>query len=260
MSEEKDVEKGFQLARSLKGWRAEVGMLAPTSWMYREYDLVAPEGIKFSSALLGCEGNTPEQLKEMAKTIEVEASKLNLGRKCDLICLGCTTGSLIGGPGYDQQLIERIEKASGSPATTTTTCVLEIFKDMNIKKVVLVTPYLQETLDIEIKFFEHHGIETLYSKTLGCGPISEYWDYGTNPDIVYELVEEGGKMAAEADCVFASCMCTHIVGIVDSLEEKIGKPIISSPSATLYGILKKLGIPDPVYHFGEALRRPRLPH
>lgn len=252
-------EKG-QLARSLKGWRAEVGMLAPASWMYREYELVAPEGVKFSTAVLGTEGNTPEQLKEMAETIEVEAKKLNLGRKCDLICLGCTTGSLIGGPGYDQQLIERIEKASGSPATTTTTCVLEIFKDMNIKKVVLVAPYLKETLDIELKFFEHHGIKTLHSKTLGLGPISEYWDYGMDPDGIYKLVKEGGKMAAEADCVFASCMVTHIVGMVDILEEEIGKPIISSPSATLYGILKKLGIPDPVYHYGEALTRSRLSH
>ena len=251
-------EKGMQLARSLKGWKAEVGMLAPTSWMYREYGLVAPEGVKFSSAVLGVEGNTPEQLKEMAKTIEVEAKKLNLGRKCDLICLGCTTGSLIGGPGYDQQLIERIEKASGSPATTTITCVLEIFRDMNIKKVVLIGPYLKETVDIEIKFFEHHGIKTLWTKVLGLGPIAEYWNYGNDPDAVYKLVKEGGKMAAEADCVFASCMCTHIVGIVDTLEKEIGKPIISSPSATLYGILKKLGISDPVYHYGEALRWARV--
>jgi maleate isomerase len=251
-------ESGIQMARSLKGWRAEVGMLAPTSWMYREFGLVAPEGIKFSTGVLGVEGNTPEQLKDMVKTIEVEAKKINLGRKCDLVCLGCTTGTLIGGPGYDQQLIERIEKASGSPATTTATCVLEIFKDMNVKKIVLVGPYLQETVDIELKFFEYHGIKTLWSKVLGLGPIAEYWTYGNDPETVYRLVKEGAKMAAEADCIFASCMCTHIVGIVDMLEAEIGKPIVSSPSATLYGILKKLGISDPVYHFGEALRGPRL--
>ena len=176
------------------------------------------------------------------------------------LCLGCTTGTLIGGPGYDQQLIERIEKASGSPATTTATCVLEILKDMDVKKIVLVGPYLQETVDIELKFLEYHGIKTIWSKVLGLGPIAEYWTYGNDPDTVYKLVKEGGKMAAEADCIFASCMCTHIVGIVDILEEEIGKPIISSPSATLYGILKRLGIPDPVYHYGEVLRRPRLPH
>jgi maleate cis-trans isomerase len=52
-------------------------------------------------------------------------------------------------------------------------------------------------------------------------------------------------------------MGSKILGIADILEKEIGMPIISSPSATLYGILKKLEISDPVYHYGEALRRPR---
>ena len=28
----------------LKGWRAEVGLLAPVAAMYREFDVLAPEG------------------------------------------------------------------------------------------------------------------------------------------------------------------------------------------------------------------------
>jgi maleate cis-trans isomerase len=55
-------------------------------------------------------------------------------------------------------------------------------------------------------------------------------------------------------------MASPLIGVADILEEEIGKPVISSPSATLYGILKKLGIPDFVHHYGMALRRPRLPH
>ena len=48
----------------LKGWRAEVGMLAPLSWMYREYDEVDLEGVKFSLALLGHEAHTAEALRD----------------------------------------------------------------------------------------------------------------------------------------------------------------------------------------------------
>ena len=246
--------------KSLKGWRAEVGMLAPWGKMYREWEVVAPEGVRFSSALLGLISTTPEGLKEMVTQIEIEAKKLNIACKCDLICVGCTSGSFIGGPGYDQKLIERIEKASGSPATTTTTCVLELLKDMGIKKMVLVGPYTDLILETEVKFFNAQGFETIYIKGSGLGYVeqTDYFALMMNPYGAYKLVKDGAKAVPDADCVFLTCMASPLLGIADTLEEEIGKPVISSLSATLYGILKKLGIPDPVHHYGEALRRPRV--
>jgi maleate isomerase len=241
----------------LRGWRAEVGMLAPLSWMYREWEGLVP-GVRFSLGLLGSEAHTAEVLRNLIGAVEVEARKLNHGRKCDLICFGCTSGSFIGGPGYDQQIIEKIEKASGSPATTTITCVLDLFKDMGIKKVSLVGPYPDSTFEAEIAFLKSHGIQTLYHKGLGLVDMADYWDYSMNQYSAYTLVKDGAKAAPEADCVFLTCMISPLLGVADTLEKDVGKPVISSPSATLYGILKKLGIPDPVYHYGQALVRPRL--
>jgi len=243
---------------TLKGWRAEVGMLAPVSWMYREWGEIAPEGVRFSSALLGHEAHTAEALRELADAIEAEAKKLNQGRKCDVICLGCTSGGFIGGPGYDEKIIEKIEKASGSPGLTTITCVLELFKDMGIKKISLVGPYPDFTFEEEIKFLKYHGIETLYWKGLGFVEMADYWEFSMNPYGAYRLVKEAAHAAPEADCVFLTCMISPLLGIADTLEKEISKPVISSQSATLYGILKKVGIPDPVNHYGEALRRMRL--
>lgn len=253
-----EEDKGIHIYHA-KGWRAEVGMLAPLPGMYREYDVVAPEGVNFSKAILGIERCTPEDLKQMADAIEAEAKKLNLCVKSDLICLGCTSGSFIGGPNYDKEIIKRIEIASGSPGTTTTTCVLELFKDMNIKKIALVGPYPEDVFDVEVKFFKEHGIESLYVQGLNCITMPQMWAYYTDPFVCYGLVKNAAKAAPNADCVFATCMMSWVLGIADKLEEEIGMPVISSPSATLYGILKKLRISDPVYHYGEALRRQRLP-
>lgn len=255
------IETQFQ-TKSHKGWRAEVGILAPWGKMYREWEVVVPEGVRFSRALLGLIHTTPEGLKEMANQVEIEAKKLNIGYKCDLICLGCTSGSFIGGPGYDQMLIDRIEKASGSPATTTTTCVLELLKDMGIKKMALVGPYTDLIFDAEVKFFESHGINTIYKKGWGLGFLeqTQFFNFMMDPYSSCKLVKEGAQVVPDADCVFLSCMASPLLGIADTLENEIGKPVISSLSATLYGILKKLGIPDPVYHYGQALTKPRLHH
>lgn len=243
---------------TLKGWRAEVGLLAPLSWMYREWEEVAPRGIRFSTAVMGFETHSAEVLKGLAKSVETEAKKLNQGRKCDLICFACTSGSFIGGPGYDQMLIEKIEKATGSPATTTSTCVLELFKDMGVKKIAMVGPYPDSTFEEEVNFLKGNGVETLYWKGLGFIDMPDYWEWSMDPYSCYKLVKEAAKAAEDVDCIFATCMISSILGVADYLEKEIGKPVVSSLSATLYGILKKLGITDPVFHYGKALTRPRI--
>ncbi len=242
----------------LKGWRAEVGLLAPVAAMYREFDILAPEGVRFSRAILGLEEVTPEALKKMSGEIEVQAKRLNIGHKMDLICLGCTSGSFIGGPGYDQKIIKMIEDATGVSATTTTTSVVELLKDLGAKKIALVGPYIKEVFDAEVDFFEAAGFKILTVQWLGYTKTEEFWDYRHNPYPVYKLIKEGYKAAPDADLVFVTCMWSSIMGIVDIAEKEIGKPIISSCSATLYNILKMLKISDPVYHYGEALVRPRL--
>jgi len=242
----------------LKGWRAEVGLLAPVAAMYREFDVLAPEGVRFSRALLGLEEVTPEALKKMSEAIENEAKKLNIGHKMDLICLGCTSGSFIGGPGYDQKMIKMIADATSVPATTTTTSVLELLKDLGAKKIALVGPYVKEVFDAEVDFFEAAGFQILTVQWLGYRKTEEFWEYRHNPYPVYKLIKDGHKAAPDADLVFVTCMWSSIMGIVDMAEQEIGKPIISSCSSVMYNILKMLKIPDPVYHYGEALQRPRL--
>jgi len=244
--------------QNLKGWRAEVGMLAPVASMYREYEVVAPEGIRFNRALLGLKEVTPAALKKMAENIITESEKLCIGNKPDLICLGCTSGSFIGGPDYDQGLIKKIEDTTGVPATTTSTSLLEAFKDLGIKKIAMCGPYLKEVFDVAIDFFNHYGIETLNLEYLGYTKTEEYWDYRHNPYPVYKLIKESHKKAPDADCIFISCMWSRILGIVDTAEEEIGKPVISSCNAVLYNILKMLKVPDQVDHYGQLLQRPRL--
>lgn len=242
----------------LKGWRAEVGLLAPLAGMFREFDILAPEGVRFSQALLGMESPTPEAMRKMAENVVSEARKLNLGHKMDLIALGCTAGSFIGGAGYDQKIIKMIEDATGVPATTTTTSVVTLLHDLGAKKIALVGPYMKELFDAEVTFFEASGFKILTVQYLGYKTLEEYWDYRHNPLPVYRLIRDGHKAAPHADCIFVTCMFSYIMGIVDIAEQEVGKPIISSCSSLMYNILKMLRIPDPVYHYGEALQRPRL--
>lgn len=242
----------------LKGWRAEVGLLAPLSGMFREFDALAPEGVRFSRAILGMESPTPEAMRKLTENMASEAKKLNLGHQMDLIALGCTAGSFIGGAGYDQKVIKLIEDASGVPATTTTTSVVKLLQDLEVEKIALVGPYMKELFDAEVDFFEASGFKILTVQYLGYKTLEEYWEYRHNPYPVYRLIKDGHQAAPDADCIFVTCMFSYIMGIVDIAEQEVKKPVVSSCSSLLYNILKMLKIPDPVHHYGEALHRPRL--
>ena len=56
------------------------------------------------------------------------------------------------------RLTARIEEATGIPATSTAHALIEAFRTLQARRVVLVTPYPQSVNDSEICFLDHFGI------------------------------------------------------------------------------------------------------
>jgi maleate cis-trans isomerase len=49
-------------------------------------------------------------------------------------------------------------------------------------------------------------------------------------------------------------MASPAIKIIPSLEEETGLPVLSSNSASLYGVLKKLGIKTPIEGYGKVFK------
>ena len=237
------------------GWRAKIGMLSPMSNFitFTEWNSVLPDGVTLHEALMGLTEATPEHLKAMRKNAVSEAKKLALGQM-DILFYGCTSGSFVGGPGYDEDIIKELEAAVGIPTTTTTTCVLKAFADLGIKKIALIGPYLPELFDNEVQFFKGHGIETLYVKALGKKYTAEISLLRDTPYVFYRYAKEAFRSAKGIDAIFITCMASPAMKIIPSLEEEAGLPVISSNSASLYGVLKNLGIKASIEGYGRIFR------
>ena len=204
---------------------------------------------------MGATGGTPEEtLLKMRHGAVAEAKKLVEGLM-DIIVFACTSGSFIGGAGYDEDIIKELEAAASLPSTTTSTCVLTAFADLGVKKIVLVGPYPKEVFNVEVQFFKDHGIDTLYVEALGYTTQREFALLQKQPYIFYHLAKEAYKAAPDVDAIFITCMAAPAIKIIDTLEQETGKPVISSCSATLYGVLKKLGIKEPIEGYGQLLRK-----
>lgn len=236
-------------------WRARIGVLSPiTNFItISEWNSVLPDGVTVHEALMGLTETTPESLVEMRKQAVAEAIKLSYGLM-DIILFGCTSGSFIGGPAYDQDIINELETAVGIPSTTTSTCVLTSFADLGVKKIALIGPYIKEVFDAEVRFFENHGIETAHLKALEYRYVRDISLLREKPYVFYRLAKEAYNAAKDIDAIFITCMASPAIKIIDILEHETGKYVLSSNSASLYGVLKKLGIKGAIESYGKLLR------
>lgn len=223
------------------GWRAKIGLIipAPGPAPEREFNKYAPEGVAVLTQRMLFEKVDHDGLAALGDQA-VEAAKLLAAGRPDLLVFGCTTGSLIKGAGYDQELIRRMEDAVGIRAVTTSTAVLEALRALGAKRIVVSTPYSDAVNETEKAFLEDNGFEVLSIKGLGyTDPIRMPM---TTFDQMYRL--SGEVMDSRADVLFVSCTGLGIADGIPMLERDFRIPVITSNQTSLWYALRTLSIRD----------------
>ena len=70
-------------------------------------------------------------------------------------------------------------------------------------------------------------------------------------DDVEELAERIDS--SEAEAIFLSCGDMATLGVVDKLEQRLGKPVVTSVQATFWGALRAAGVKDKIEGCGRLL-------
>ena len=108
-----------------------------------------------------------------------------------------TAGAFNGGPGFDQQLVNRIEDASGVPATTTMTAVLAALDALNIEKIGVATSYIKNVDTDLAQVLRASGREVI--KISGMGILKSIDMGDIAPEIVYRFARENLAEAIGAE-------------------------------------------------------------
>ncbi len=229
------------------GWKARIGLILPSlnAVMEPEFNTMSPDGISVHATRLMHQGNiSMTELKKMAEGTE-SAAELLATAGVNVIAYACTSGSLVGGMGWDQQLISRMEKATAIPATTTATAVIRACRELGVSRVAVATPYGEATNRVEEEFLEAHGIRVVNMKGLN---ISGEKLRNAPAETTYNLACDVDSPEAEA--IFISCTSFKSITVIEELEEKLGKYVFSSNTATMWDVLKKLDISEPLTGYG----------
>jgi maleate cis-trans isomerase len=215
-----------------------IGLLVPSSSSVQEQDFckVLPEDITLHVARMRLSNVEADSTLRIVQEIEVESQKL-ADVDVDVIIFPATAPSSRLGIGYDQELIKRISAASGKPATTASTALLEALRALSIKTAVLGAPWSAPVNQTVAAFIEANGVKVLAQETLG---FIRNLEIGLlDPQTALDV---GRRMnRPEADAIVLACGNWSTFSIIDQLEHDIGKPVLTTNQVSLWHALKMMG-------------------
>ena len=215
-----------------------IGVLLPSSSSVQERDIgrALPEDITLHVARMRLNNVDADSTLRVVQEIEIESQKL-ADVDVDVIIFPATAPSSRNGPGYDQELIKRISAASGKPATTASTALLEALRTLSIKQIVLGAPWSASINQTVTAFLEANGVKVLAHEGLG---FVRNLEIGLlDPETALDIGRRVNR--PEADAVMLACGNWSTFAIIDQLERDLGKPVLTTNQVSLWHALKIMG-------------------
>ena len=215
-----------------------IGLLIPSSSSVQERDFcrVLPEDITLHVARMRLSNVEADSTLRIVQEIEVESQKL-ADVDVDVIVFPATAPSSRNGIGYDQELIRRICAASGKPATTASTALLEALRALSIKRIALGAPWSAPVNETVAAFIEANGVKVLAQETLG---LIRNLEIGLlDPQTAFDVGRRVNRPGADA--IVLACGNWSTFSIIDELEHNLGKPVLTTNQVTLWHALKMMG-------------------
>lgn len=182
---------------------------------------------------------TLETLAEMEESIEDAMFLLSM-IDIDVMVFGCTSGSLFLGRGWDVKITERMKTQTQAAVTTTSTSVIEALKRLELKKIGVITPYIDKINTKEKDFLESHGFEVGFIDGFHLLDSIKIREVSGR-----QIVDFIKKLSLEhVDGMFISCTSLRTFDIIYEIERKYNIPVVTSNQASLWHALRILGISE----------------
>jgi maleate isomerase len=177
-------------------------------------------------------GKWQKPVAELAPVIAAAAGALSDAGP-DLIVYHCTDSSMREGLDGERRILDIVRQETGIEAVSTSALVVEALNALGIKRLVVVSPYQDN--DVIIAYLQSCGFTVVHDVALR---LPGHESPGAPPERWIESTL--GNARDEADGYFLSCTNTTQIEAIEGLEAALGKPVVSSNQAVLWGAVKRL--------------------
>ena len=188
---------------------------------------------------------TNKTLVKMADDITDVAKEILPGEKLDCVAYGCTSGTVAAG--YDIIKSKVNLAKQDTKVTTPITSAIKALKALDIKKISIFTPYTKMINDSVVNYFNK---ENIIINSLTYFDIASDLDIGkVDQNYLFEVLSKIDLEDSEA--LFVSCTALPVLTIIDKLEKKLNKVVLSSNQTLIWETLNLIGNKEPIIGFGK---------
>ena len=191
----------------------------------------------------------PETLKAMEAGLTAATDVILPGVPLDVVAYGCTSGAMVIG---EDTVAERIRAARPNVAVTTPiTGALAAMGALGARRIALLTPYIDRINRMMRGYIEERGIGVPVMGSFNNENDNEVACIAPESlrDAAVELAQE-----KSVDAVFVACTSLRLAAVVEEIEQRSGKPALSSNHAMAWHALRLAGYAKPVAGFGRLFR------
>ena len=192
---------------------------------------------------------THENLVKMTEKLTEVTANILPNQTLDTVAYGCTSGTIAAGI---DQIINKIQSAKPNcKVITPITSAVNALKHLNLKKISVFTPYPQAINEKVINYFKNEGFVI---QSFASFNLESDLDIGKiDPQYLLEVLTKIDTSDAEA--LFISCTALPVFEIIQELENKIKKIVLSSNQALIWDSIRSVGYNSSIEGYGKLLRK-----
>src|SRR5471032_2117908 len=241
-----------------------IGQIVPSSnttmeteipaMLQSRYALYPEERFTFHSSRMRMMHVTPEELKKMDVDSDRCAVELSDAR-VDVMAYACLVAIMCQGPGYHRVSETRLSKVVAdirvpTPVISSAGALVDSIKELGFKRVAIITPYMKPLTQQVIDYIEAAGIEVTDSISL---EVSDNLAVGRLDPM--NLVGHADRLnIGQAEgVVLSACVQMPSLPAIQVVQDRLDMPVLSASIATVFQILKTLGLKAQVPNAGHLL-------
>jgi len=189
-----------------------------------------------------------ETLAKMADEITDVTKDILPEQKLDCVAYGCTSGTVAAGYNSIKTKINLAKPEA--KVTTPITATIKALKKFNIKNISIFTPYTKKINDNITNYFEK---ENIIVNSLTYFDIASDLDIGkVDEGYLFEVLSKINLKNSEA--LFISCTALPALSIIEKLEKKLNKMVLSSNQALIWDSLNQINYKGKIKGFGKLFK------
>jgi maleate isomerase len=214
------------------------------------YPAAVPPGVSVHFARMSIDTTSQQAAIAVAESGGMQAVRQIAHCRPHSIAYACTASSIVGGHAFDARIRDEIRRLTGAAATTATDSIFAACRALGLRRVTAVSPYTEAVDLAERRFFAEGGIDIIAGDHLGITDGFALAAPGAEEILDLAL----GAWDPASDGMIVACLNFRSHLVIDAIEARIGKPVVSSTQAVLWHLLRLAGVDAPISGYGRLLQ------